>query len=181
MSNPSQPDSEHPLKGLTCDHNGFTHRIFPRIVRREGAEILNLLAPTAPSLPYILANVCGIVEEIFPRSPENELLHMEDIGVSEEQLTHSKVLLFSLTTPKHPIGVYYIALQPPRAENEPARYFTFERLGVDEPDAVLCEWVVDEEGNASHRNIGGQGAPTIEAFKDALNLLGSLEQEAPKS
>jgi hypothetical protein len=179
MSN-SNPATEHPLHGLSCDHNGFAHRIFPRIVRRDGAELLAMLAPTAPSLPHMLGHVCRVVNEIFPTDPESDILKMQDIRVTEEQLTHSKVLLFTLTPPKHPIGVYFIALQPPQAENLPARYFTFERLDPDEESAVLCEWVVDEEGNASHRNIGGLGEPTVEAFKDALKFLEMLEREAPR-
>lgn len=173
------------LKDLVCDHNGFAHRVFPYVVRREGAAIFDRLAPGSPLLPIILADTCAVVEEHFTRQEDSALLWLKDITVTQEDIARERMLILALTPPAHTIGTFFIGLIPEHSANPDAnyaRYLTFERAddSSTDPQALVCEWIIDDEGNCSHRNHGFLSPATIEAFKEAVTFMLSLTRTEPQ-
>ena len=164
----------HPLTpqtpDLTCGHNHFTHRVFPRLVRQNGLTAIEELEESAHSASALLAWAFSLTNEMLPLTDETAPLNLRDISVTLERVNESSLVIVTLTKPKETIGTYLIGLlappPSPTSSDTAIRYFTLER--ATSRRTALCEWVAEGEENFMHRYLAAGPTPTERLFAQAI-------------
>ena len=159
----------------SCDHNGFAHRVFPRIVAEQGRTILDRLTGHAGGCHELLSDAFELTQQLYPHTRGRASLCMKDIVINEEHVAQQKMVTITLTPSPHPITAHFIGLlatipPSPSTEANGIRYLTFERTD-DATPAVLCEWRTTEEGHLYHCNLGFGGSLTQKSFMRAVASL----------
>ena len=160
---PKTPDTH-------CGHNEFAHRVFPRLVRKNGITVIEELEASALSASNFLDWAISTTNEALPVDDDREKLFLRDISITLESVHNASLVILTLTKPQEAIGTYFIGLlapvSPPSNSDSAIRYFTLERS--DSKSTALCEWVAEGEDNFSHRYLTSGPKPTERLFAGAL-------------
>lgn len=153
-----------------CGHNEFAHRVFPRLVQKNGIAVIEELEASALSASHFLDWALSTTNEALPIDDDREKLYLRDISITLESVSNASLVILALTKPQETIGTYFIALlaplSPPSNSDSAIRYFTLERS--DSNSTALCEWVAEGEDNFSHRYLTSGPKPTARQFAEAL-------------
>lgn len=166
---------------IHCGHNEFAHRVFPRLVRKNGITVIEELEASAQSASHFLDWAISTTNEALPVDEDREKLHLRDITITLDSVHNASLVILTLTKPQQTIGTYFIGLlaplSPPSNSARVIRYFTLERS--DSKSTALCEWVAEGEDTFSHRYLTSGPKPTERLFTEALSNYLELSEATP--
>ena len=170
---PTTPD-------LHCEHNAFTHHIFPTLVHAAGVTILEELEASPESARNLLVRIFSLTNDEMPSDGERPTLALRDISISLDAIGTAPLVVLTLTPPREAIGAYFIGIVSGASAartDQGVGYFTLERATARR--TVVCEWVSVGGASLRHHNRGIGPKPTRELFVQAIARC--LKDEAPST
>lgn len=162
-----------PLASLSCGHNSFTHRVFPRLILHDGRATLDYMTLSPETATDMLTSAINLTNEMCPCHEDETRLNARDISITTHEIEDYQLTIIELSKPRETINAHFIGLLS-RA-NDPdgtIRYLTLERSSPRK--AALCEWASDDDGNLTHRllltNCKTTEAAFIEVIKPTITL-----------